>query len=129
MFSILVLLAARTSGEKLTQSAIGWVIILLICVYLFKKEEPENERRRKQPKKKERIVKSWVYTVFFSLIMLTSFSAIFSSFQKGKLSLFSFIVLFTIFYSSAVGVRKLTNFRLLFRKKSVAVKNHVAERS
>lgn len=125
MYMLWTILAASSDLEKVARSIFGWALMFLFVVYVFKDEDKEEKQKPKAHNKK---VKSWVLLVFFSLVMMTSFNALLTLTLSQKHSVVGVMVCFCIFYLSAFGVKKMLNFRDLFRKKTPGANTKIAKR-
>ncbi|BBM87333.1 hypothetical protein [Candidatus Uabimicrobium amorphum] len=111
MYTLWSILATRTDIEDIAGSVFGWAIFFLFIAYVF--NDDKEEKDKKKPKEKK--VKSWILLVFFSMIMITSFSAVMGSLVVSRTRSFSGAAIsFCIFYLAAFGVKKMLNFRELF---------------
>ena len=124
MYTLWTILAASSDAERIAGRIFGWALFFLFVVYVFKDDD-----KKEKPKVQDKKVKSLIFLVFFSLVMMVSFVATWQSvFTNRTRSLSGAIVGFTIFYLSAFGVKKMLNFRDLFRKKNPGADTKIGKR-
>ncbi len=125
MYTLWTILATSSDVEKVARSIFGWALMFLFVVYVFQ----DNDKEKKQkPKVQNKKVKSWVLLVFFSFIMMTSFNAGIAFTFSHRRSAVGALTCFAIFYLSAFGVKKMLNFRDLFRQKTPNANTKIGKR-